>query len=295
MSWDAVVVNYNGGAHLMACVGALRDTARVGNAPNIVVVDNGSTDGSDADCERTLGVSVLRPGRNLGYGRAANLGIAATRAPVVAVCNPDTMLDAAGVEVVAERFALEQELGALGPRIENVDGTVYPSARTIPAFGDAVGHAVLGLVWPENPSTRRYRQLDADPAVPRDVDWVSGAAIWLRRAALDDVGGWDERYFMYVEDVDLCERLRGRGWRVGYEPRVRVVHVQGVSTDRHPYRMIAQHHRSLARYAADHWHGPRRLLLVPAVVLLAARAGAAMAAHAARGRMPRSETAGVAR
>ena len=105
-------------------------------------------------------------------------------------------------------------LGACGPRIRNLDGSDYPSARTF-AVGrrSRSAHGLLGLWWPTNPFTARYRQLDADPAQPRSVDWVSGAAIWLRRGALDEVGGWDERYFMYMEDIDLCWRLRHAGLR----------------------------------------------------------------------------------
>jgi len=267
---------------VVACVRSLLADTSANAPPDVVVVDNGSSDGSDDRSEQELGVRVIRPGRNLGYARAANLGIAATRAQVVAVCNPDTELRAGSARVLLERFEREHDLGAVGPRVANADGTTYPSARSVPTIGDTVGHATLGLVWPQNPSTRRYRQLDADPDVARDVDWVSGAAIWLRRRALDDVGGWDERYFMYVEDVDLCDRLRARGWRVAYEPSAGVTHVQGVSTDRRPYRMIAEHHRSLARYAVKRWRGPKRVLLAPAVALLVARAGLAMAAHAWR-------------
>ena len=104
--------------------------------------------------------------------------------------------------------------------------------------------------------------------------------MWLRRAALDTVDGWDERYFMYVEDVDLCWRLRRAGWRIAYEPGGTVVHVHGASTDRHPYRMIVAHHRSLLRFAARRWHGCRRVLLVPATLYLVLRAVVSAAARA---------------
>ena len=154
----------------------------------------------------------------------------------------------------------------------------------MPRLRDAIGHGLLGLVWPTNPFTRRYRQLDVDPSRRRDVDWVSGAAVWLRRDALTTVGGWDERYFMYAEDVDLCWQLRQRGWRVGYEPGAVVIHVQGVSTAKHPYRMIAEHHRSLYRFASKRWRGARRLALPLAAAFLTMRAGLAMADHALRRR-----------
>jgi GT2 family glycosyltransferase len=104
--------------------------------------------------------------------------------------------------------------------------------------------------------------------------------MWLRRSAIDSIGGWDEQYFMYGEDLDLCWRLRRLGWRVCYEPRGRVMHVQGVSTDHHPYRMIVRHHRSVYRFAAKRWHGARRALLVPTAVLLTVRCAVAIVARA---------------
>lgn len=282
-AWAAVVVNYNAGPALVGCVGS---ALAQDPAPELVVVDNASTDDSLALLRHTRPeVRVVQAGANLGYARAANLGIAATGAAVVAVLNPDTILAPGAAKAVLGRFAAEAELGAVGPQLLNTDGTVYPSARRVPSVADAVGHGLLFFVWRDNPFTRRYREIGADPSEPRDVDWVSGAAIWLRRTALDAIGGWDERYFMYVEDVDLCWRLRGAGWRVAYEPAGTVEHLLGVSTATRPYRMIAEHHRSLLRFAAVRFTGPRRALLAPAAAFLAARGALAMAHHriAARG------------
>ena len=275
--WAAVVVNYNAGAALTDCVASV---LAQDPPPELVVVDNSSTDGSvDRLFRGHPGVRVVRSGGNLGYARAANLGIAATGAAVIAVLNPDTALTPGTGAALTARFAAEADLGAAGPRLHNPDGTVYPSARRVPCLPDAVGHGLLFFVWRDNPFTRRYRETGADPARPRDVDWVSGAAVWLRRAALDDVGGWDERYFMYVEDVDLCWRLRQAGWRVAYEPAGAVEHLLGVSTASRPYRMIAEHHRSLLRFASVRFTGPKRALLGPAAGFLALRGALAMAHH----------------
>lgn len=283
--WDAVVVNYEAGSVLERCVRSLLADTSAGGAPDVVVVDNGSSDGSLAPVEPMVPrVRIIRPHANIGYARAANLGIAATDSAVLAVCNPDVEIAPGTAAEILARFTSELDLGAVGPTVRNPDGTVYPSARSVPRLRDAVGHGLLGLVWRTNPFTRRYRQLDADPSRPRDVDWVSGAAIWLRRDALDAVGGWDEGYFMYVEDVDLCWRLREAGWRIGYEPGGEVVHLQGRSTAQHPYRMIAEHHRSLFRFARKRWRGVRGALLVPAALFLTVRAGLAMAEHALRRR-----------
>jgi N-acetylglucosaminyl-diphospho-decaprenol L-rhamnosyltransferase len=279
-AWAAVVVNYEAGPLLLGCVDSLLADTSAGT-PEIVVVDNGSRDSSvDAVRRAHPGIPVIEPGANLGYAGAANRGMASTTAPVVAVCNPDLEVRAGSAAAMLARFAAEPDLAAVGPTLRNPDGSQYPSARAHASTGDAVGHAVLGRLFPRNRFTRRYRQLDARWDRPRDVDWVSGALMYLRRSALDSVGGWDERYFMYMEDFDLCWRLRRLGWRVAYEPSGRVTHVQGASTARRPYRMIVEHHRSAYRFLARRWRGARRLLLLPAACFLTLRAAADMAVRA---------------
>ncbi|HEU5302219.1 MAG TPA: glycosyltransferase family 2 protein [Acidimicrobiia bacterium] len=276
--WSAVVVNYEAGDALRDCVSTIVADGSAGPA-EVVVVDNGSDDGSVARLlEAHPDVRVIETGANLGYAGAANRGIAATTAPVVAVCNPDLVIAEGTAAAMVRRLDEDPRLGAVGPAIFEPDGSHYPSARRVPSLRDTVGHALLGKLLPRNGFTRRYRELDRDPALPRAVDWVSGAAIWLRRSALDEVGGWDDRYFMYVEDVDLCWRLRRAGWTIAYEPAGSVTHVQGLSTRRHPYRMVAAHHRSLLRFAAKRWRGPKRVLLVPAALFLAGRAVVQMGA-----------------
>ena len=278
--WAAVVVNYEGGDRLVGCVrSVLADTSA--GPVELVVVDNGSTDGSVNGLRALLpDVRVVRAPGNVGYARAANLGAAATRAPVVAILNVDLVVEAGAAKALLDRIDREARLGAVGPQLRNSDGTAYPSARTMPSVPVAVGHAIFGIWNPENRYTAQYRQLDADPSTPRLVDVVSGAAIWLRRAALDEVGGWDERYFMYLEDTDLCWRLRRAGWDVAYEPSAVVDHEQGAITARRPYRMLVEHHRSAWRFARVRYTGAKVVLLPFAAVFLAARAVLALGAAA---------------
>lgn len=282
---SAVVVSYNASDHLVACVRSLR----AGGVADIVVVDNASRDGSlDAVVVADPEVRTIQTGANLGFGRAANRGAAVTTTPLVLVCNPDTVLEPGCVDALVKRMDEDPQLGILGARIENPDGSVYPSPRRFPNMVDAFGHAFLGMVLPRNAFTRRYRMLDADRDVASgDVDWVSGSCFIARREAWDAVRGFDEAYFMFVEDVDLCWRVKRAGWRVGFEPSARVMHVQGVSVDQHPYRMLAAHHRSLLRFSMRSSQGFERLLLPVVAVGLGVRFALTCAHRALQGRRAR--------
>ena len=282
--WAAVVVNFETGPLLVECIRSVLADSSAGPV-ELVVVDNDSRDDSLAVLFAAHpDVRVVRAPGNVGYARAANIGAASTKAPIVAVMNADTVLEPGTAGALVSRLERESRLAACGPRIHNLDGSDYPGARTLPSIPVAIGHGLLGMWWPRNRFTVRYRQLDADPEVPRLVDWVSGAAIWLRRRALDDIGGWDERYFMYLEDTDLCWRLRKSGWEIAYEPAGVVVHVQGASASRRPYRMLLEHHRSAWRFARDRLTGARAVLLPFAAVYFSLRALMAMTDHAWRSR-----------
>lgn len=257
---SAVVVNYKAKRHLLECVRSLRAEG----ITDVVVADNASGDGSEVAVQAAdPAVIYHQTGANLGYGTGCNRGVVHTEASrsFVLCINPDARLEPGSLTAMLAAFDGRAELGIVGPRVEDPDGTLYPSARTFPNLVDAVGHAFLGMVWTSNPFTRRYRMLDWDHAAACDVDWVSGSCFLIRRSTWEAIGGFDERYFMYAEDVDLCWRARRAGWEVAYEPSARIVHAQGISTDRHPYRMIAEHHRALLRFAARSSRGPERLLL----------------------------------
>ena len=276
----AVIVNYNVRDHLLACVRSLRDEG----VDEIVVVDNDSRDGSGpALAAADADVRFIPAGANLGFGTAANRGVAATGASRLLILNPDADEEPGCVKSLVAVLDGDDGLAVVGPRVDDPDGTRYPSARRVPDLGVAAGHAFLGLVRPGNRFTRRYRMLDRDPDRAGDVDWVSGTCMLVRRAAFDAVGGFDEAYFMYVEDVDLCWRLRRAGWRVGYEPAAGVVHTVGASSERAPYRMIAAHHRSLLRFAVRSTAGRRRLLLPLVAVGLSVRTVLAWVQRAWRG------------
>jgi N-acetylglucosaminyl-diphospho-decaprenol L-rhamnosyltransferase len=233
----------------------------------VVVVDNAVPPGR---ADKALGEGhkalVVEPGANLGYGSGANRGAAACSAEILVVCNPDVVVDKDALRHLVEALDADAGLAIVGPRVLEPDGTRYPSARRFPSLLDGAGHALAGLLAPGNRFTRRYRMEDENPDVTTKVDWVSGSFMVMRRKAFDELGGFDEAYFMYGEDVDLCWRAHTAGWGVAYVPSASVTHHGGITTSRTPYRMLASHHRSALRFAGRTLSGPSRLAL-PAVAL----------------------------
>ncbi|MGH9208701.1 MAG: glycosyltransferase family 2 protein, partial [Acidimicrobiales bacterium] len=202
---SAVIVNYNAREHLAKCVNSLR---REG-VSQIVVVDNGSSDGSKEALETVdPGAVFLAQRHNSGYGAAANRGAEATEGEAVLICNPDVEMLPGALRTMIGSLAADTALGVVGPKILDREGNLYPSARTFPSLVDSIGHGFIGLVQPDNPFSRRYKMESWDHRNAQAVDWVSGACFLARREALDSVGGFDESYFMYMEDVDLCWRAR---------------------------------------------------------------------------------------
>jgi N-acetylglucosaminyl-diphospho-decaprenol L-rhamnosyltransferase len=267
-----VIVTYSPGETLDRCLDTLaKATAR---PVRVILADNGSTDGAPerAAAERD-NVELLRTGGNLGYGTAANLGVAELDSSFgwVVVANPDLEWGDGALDTMLEAAQRWPRGGAFGPLIKEVGGEVYPSARLVPSLGRGIGHAVVGRVWRGNPWTKAYKQAykQSDTAVgERVAGWLSGSCLLMRRAAFEAVNGFDQRYFMYFEDVDLGDRLARAGWQNVYVPTAEVVHIQGHSTARSSDAMLAAHHDSAYRFIADRHPGP---LWAP--VRLAVRAG----------------------
>ncbi|MGH9101122.1 MAG: glycosyltransferase family 2 protein, partial [Acidimicrobiales bacterium] len=274
----AVVVDYDTGELLEACVRSLLEDG----VRQVVVVENGE----EWAARRALGASAVPlvvTGRNLGYGAGANRGIAASGgSEYLLVCNPDLRIHPGAVATLTAALDAHPDWAIVGPRIVDTAGEVYPSVRRFPSMTDAAGHALLALLRPDNRFSRRYR--DRIGEEPRAVDWVSGACFCARRSALEELGGFDEAYFMFAEDIDLCWRAGRAGWGVGVEPHAVVTHVHGASRRRHPYRMLVAHHRSALRFQARRAQGAERLALPAAAAVLGVRLGMALAEEALRRR-----------
>jgi len=272
-----VTVTYSSGSHLDRFLSSL--TVATDLPLRVVIADNGSVDGAPEEAvERYPGTELLRTGGNLGYGTAVNRGVAAV-APdqeYVLVANPDVVWGPGSIDALLEAARRWPGAGTLGPLIRDPDGAVYPSARHLPSLVRGGMHAVVGFAWKANPWTKSYRQEHTEPS-ERPVGWLSGSCLLLRRKAFDAIGGFDERYFMYMEDVDLGDRLGRAGWLNVYVPGSEILHDKGHSTGREPDRNLRAHHDSTYTYLSDRhpqwWQAPLRWTIKGA---LRVRAGAAV-------------------
>jgi N-acetylglucosaminyl-diphospho-decaprenol L-rhamnosyltransferase len=261
-----VTVTYSPGRHLDRFLATLSHATE--RPVTVVMADNGSTDGAPEEAlERHPNARLLRTGANLGYGAAVNRAVAdyladpATDSEFFIVANPDVLWGPRSIDAMLEAAARWPRAGALGPLIRDPDGSVYPSARHQPSLIRGGMHAVVGPVWKSNPWTAAYRQERVELS-ERPVGWLSGSCLLLRRAAFDEVRGFDERYFMYMEDVDLGDRLDEAGWLNVYVPTAEILHDKGHSTGRDPARNLAAHHASTYTFLADRhrgwWQAPLR-------------------------------------
>ena len=264
-----VVVTYSPGPALGSFLHSLT-SATTGTAYDVVLADNGSTDGS-VELAEGPGVGLLRTGGNLGYGKAANLGASGARGDWLVVANPDVEWAPGSLDELLAAAIRWPAAGCLGPAIRTPDDRLYPSARAFPSLGRGIGHAVFGWWWPGNPWTRSYRA-EAGYPVEGATGWLSGSCMLLRRTAFEQVGGFDPTYFMYCEDMDLCRRLGAAGWSSVYVPSAVITHSGGHATERVATAMLAEHHRALYRYLARQYAGPRYAVLRGLLALgLAAR------------------------
>lgn len=238
-----------------------------------MLADNGSTDGAPQRAARRPRVELLDTGGNLGYGGGMNAGVralAARRAAgeidadYVLLSNPDVEFTPGSIDRLLECARKWPKAGAVGPRIVEPDGSNYPSARAVPNLWTGIGHALFAGVWPSNPWTKRY-QHNSDMDIQRTAGWLSGSCVLVRWDAFDAIGGFDERYFMYLEDVDLGDRLSRAGFENVYCPEAVITHAIGHSTKANSAAMKVAHHESAYRFQADRhphwWQWPVRLAL----------------------------------
>jgi N-acetylglucosaminyl-diphospho-decaprenol L-rhamnosyltransferase len=260
-----VTVSHNSTAALPAFLSSAK---RAGvPAPPVFIADNDSNDIAQLrDLARNHDAHLIEVGLNVGYGAGITQAIQAAPKDLefFVISNPDVIFAEGAIDELIAAARRNPRAGAVGPRIIDETGAVYPSARALPSLRTGIGHALFSRVWPSNPWTRRYRNEDA-PDGERVAGWLSGACLLVRRTAFEEIHGFDEGYFMYFEDVDLGRRMGDAGWVNLYAPSATVTHTGAHSTSQTAGTMARAHHDSAYRYLA---HRYRAWYLAPVRVVL---------------------------
>jgi N-acetylglucosaminyl-diphospho-decaprenol L-rhamnosyltransferase len=260
-----ITVSYGSEAVLAGFLASV--TGASTRATPIIVADNLPSSGGAQELCTAAGAEYLPMASNLGYGAAMNAAAAALPSGIewVLVSNPDVVLEAGCIDELVRVGGEDTAIGSVGPAIHNSDGTLYPSARSVPSLRTGIGHAMFVNLWTGNPWTRAYRKDTELNSVRRDAGWLSGACLLVRRTAFDNIGGFDPSFFMYFEDVDLGFRLGKTGYRNVYVPSAHVVHSGAHATTTESAQMVRTHHDSarlfLSRKYAGAWLWPVRVVL----------------------------------
>jgi len=285
MLLSTIIVHYRTLDTLPACLRTLQ-AATAGIEAEIVVVDNDSRDGLAAVLAGEFpAVRMITNSANVGYAQGVNRGLSGTTGEFVLVMNPDCTLEPGAFLSLIEHLRAHPRVAIVGPRIVNPDGSLEYSARSFPDHAAFLfnRYSLLTRMFPRNPYSRRYLLTDWDHASVRDVDWLSGACLMVRREAIRQVGPMDERFFMFNEDVDWCRRMKLAGWSVTYVPEARAVHHIGASRKRVAARVIVERHRGMIHYFHKH-HPTHPVLSFLADTLIMVRAGVMLTHNALRPR-----------
>lgn len=259
MRVDVVVVAYRSTEHLRSCVEPLSRLEGV----SVFVVDNDCPENS-VGTVADLPLEVVRMGFNAGFGAGCNAGAARGSGDAILFLNPDARIDREGIEALVDRLDSDHRCGAVGPRIVDESGDLHLSMRRAPRIGSAFGEALFfHRLLPRAGWATEFVRSGYGAAKP--AEWISGAVLCVRRSAFARIGGFDERFFMYSEDADLCARLHSAGYGVWYDPAATAVHVGGVSAPAR--RQMVLKARARGQYVSLHSEGVRRFAFRAAFAL----------------------------
>ncbi|HET7091574.1 MAG TPA: glycosyltransferase family 2 protein [Anaerolineae bacterium] len=248
-----VVVNWNVRDLLRRCLASIYKSSMA--RLEVIVVDNASSDGS-AEMVRTAfpAAMLLSNADNVGFPAGNNQGFAAARGRYVMTLNPDTEIVGDALAEMTAYLDAHRDVGALGPQLLNSDGSVQSSRRRFPTFATALFESTwLQGIAPRGVLARYYMD-DRLADVAQEVDWVTGACILVRRDVLASVGGFDEAFFMYSEELDWCRRIKLAGWKIVYLPEAKVIHHVGRSSGQAVAARHVHFQTSKVRYFKKH-HG----------------------------------------
>jgi GT2 family glycosyltransferase len=249
-----VIVNWNTREDLRRCLDTLPRGAQT-TPLEVFVVDNGSSDGSPAMIlDQYPHVTLIGNPDNVGFAHANNQALRVCQGDYALLLNSDTLVHPGALDALVAGMEAHPQAGIGGAKLLNPDGSIQYSCRRFPTFATGLfRNSALGRFFPQNVQVRDYLMTDFDHASIIEVDWVSGAALCIRRQVLEEVGLLDEQFFMYCEDVDWCYRAHLADWQVLYFPDAVITHVIGRSSDQAVERMVRAHHHSMGLYFRKHY------------------------------------------
>lgn len=252
---SVIVVNWNTRDDLRQCLRSLSPDLQPGVELEIIVVDNASWDDSVAMVKREFPqVKLIENRFNEGFGKAHNRAAQLAGGRYLMLLNPDAQAHPGALRALVAYADAHPDIGILAPKVLNPDGSLQYSCRRFPVYEAGLfRNTLLGKLFPQNRFVRDYLMTDFDHEHTIEVDWVSGCAMLIRREVWQQLGGFDEQFFMYCEDVDLCWRAHEAGWKVVYYPEAMVTHAIGRSSDKAVNAMIRQFHRSHQLFFRKHY------------------------------------------
>lgn len=244
---SVIIVNWNTREFINDCIFSIPKGA--GDITyEVIVVDNASSDGSADYIEKNLhGVKLIRNSVNTGFACACNKGASSAKGRYLFFLNPDTMLEKDSMKILTEFAEGQKWLGAAGPQLAGRGGKIQNSARRFPRLGDIlIRDTIIGKIAAFGGKNRLVNRLPKER--PSSVEQISGAAFFIRRDLWRDIGGMDERFFMFYEEVDLCRRLKDLGYSVYYLPSARIIHKGGGSRKKDNSRVFCYSVKSMFLY-----------------------------------------------
>ncbi|MDZ4803670.1 MAG: glycosyltransferase [Candidatus Eisenbacteria bacterium] len=217
---SVIIVNFRTPDDLLRLIESLKAHPPAGRPLEILVVDNASGDDSPARLRAAHpDIRLIESPTNRGFAAGVNLGLAAAAGDHLLILNPDIIVHPGSIDALVDFMVAHPQAGLVAAKLLNPDGTLQPTCRTRYTFRTILlRRTILGRLFPNDRTLREHLMVDYDHVTPRNVDWVAGACLLVRREALEEVGPMDERYFLYFEDVDWCTRMHRRGWGVWYVP-----------------------------------------------------------------------------
>ena len=271
MNLSCIIVNYHNSISLKNCLASIYRTLQKISF-EVIVVDNSQNDpGIESLIEFYPQIQLIQNAVNVGFAKANNQAVKLSQGKTLLFLNPDTILTDQAIEKMVEHLESNPDIGALGPKVLNTDGSLQYSCRRFPNLmtGFFNRYSLLSRWFPNNQYTVQYLMKDFSHNVNQEVNWLSGCCLMIPHAVFKKVAGFDENYFLFNEDVDLCRTIHQNGFKVMYFPSAEITHHISTSNSKVPVEIILKRHRGMKHYYIKHYDkNPLVKILVNIAIIL---------------------------